>query len=189
MADVRRSRDAALGRCRKHPWHHQSPGVCSLCLVERLSRLSSSSSYGKKPSYRMARSASSSSPSSVSTYYSSSESSYCPSPSRRPRHGGRLADEARSGPLMLSALFFGGGRDVAGLKKSRSMAVEAVPKVDKAGEDEKKNKKKNGKGKESRGFWSKLLVNRRRKKRRETDDNNKGLKRSGSATVRETVTT
>lgn len=32
------------GRCNKHPKHRQSPGVCSFCLRERLSHLSSSSS-------------------------------------------------------------------------------------------------------------------------------------------------
>ncbi|XP_019438523.1 PREDICTED: uncharacterized protein LOC109344271 isoform X2 [Lupinus angustifolius] len=32
------------GRCKKHLKHHQSPGVCSLCLKDKLSHLSSSSS-------------------------------------------------------------------------------------------------------------------------------------------------
>ncbi|XP_052201676.1 uncharacterized protein LOC127807680 [Diospyros lotus] len=40
---VVRSRPAADGRCKKHQTHQQSPGVCSVCLTERLSQLSRSS--------------------------------------------------------------------------------------------------------------------------------------------------
>ncbi|GLU16145.1 hypothetical protein SLE2022_325940 [Rubroshorea leprosula] len=50
MATFRRSKDVPAGRCKptmgckKHPKHRQSPGVCSLCLREKLSHLSTSSS-------------------------------------------------------------------------------------------------------------------------------------------------
>lgn len=70
--------------CKKHPKHQQSPGVCSLCLGERLSNLSSSStSHVVAPS-----SATSSSVSSLSSYYSSSSASSCASPNSEARPAG-----------------------------------------------------------------------------------------------------
>lgn len=50
-------------RCKKHPKHQQSPGVCSICLGERLSQISSTSN------------SSSSSRRAVNPYCSSSSSS------------------------------------------------------------------------------------------------------------------
>ncbi|XP_010534087.1 PREDICTED: uncharacterized protein LOC104809723 [Tarenaya hassleriana] len=34
------SENSTMGQCKKHPKHRQSPGVCSLCLNEKLSKLS-----------------------------------------------------------------------------------------------------------------------------------------------------
>ncbi|KAG6598702.1 hypothetical protein SDJN03_08480, partial [Cucurbita argyrosperma subsp. sororia] len=64
-------------RCRKHPKHKQSPGVCSLCLREKLSNLTIT-----KPvmAAETAASVSSSSLSSLSSYYSSSFPSSSASP-------------------------------------------------------------------------------------------------------------
>ena len=85
------------GRCKKHPKHTQSPGVCSSCLRERLSQLSSSNNT-------LSGSCSSSSPSSSSSASASSESS--------PPH-----------PLYLSSLPVTASGGLFG--KSRSMAVVA----------------------------------------------------------------
>ncbi|XP_020210435.1 uncharacterized protein LOC109795372 [Cajanus cajan] len=65
------------GHCKKHPKHQQSPGVCSLCLREKLIQLSSSNS----PTIFTNASSTSSSSSSLSSYYSSaSTTSSCASP-------------------------------------------------------------------------------------------------------------
>lgn len=82
-------RSKSEARCKKHPNHKQTPGVCSSCLRERLSQLSSSkntittscssstscssaSSYYSSPSYYSSGSVSSSSCSSPDHYPSSS---------------------------------------------------------------------------------------------------------------------
>ncbi|CAI9291678.1 hypothetical protein Lser_V15G30986 [Lactuca serriola] len=52
-------------KCKKHPKHQQSPGVCSLCLRERLKKISRSSS--RVTTYASSSSCSSSSISSVSS--------------------------------------------------------------------------------------------------------------------------
>ncbi|KAK9713088.1 hypothetical protein RND81_06G002000 [Saponaria officinalis] len=49
-------------KCRRHPNHRQSPGVCSCCLIEKLSKLNTS-----PPSFNRLSSLSSSSPPSYST--------------------------------------------------------------------------------------------------------------------------
>ncbi|XP_010025961.1 uncharacterized protein LOC104416238 [Eucalyptus grandis] len=149
MANAKSSRSSAAWRCRKHPKHRQSAGVCSLCLSKRLSQLSSGSYLRGSTSANRRRYSCSSSPSSstsMSSYPSSSEeSSSCASPIHR--HG-RFAHEARSGPV--SMLF--GGRD--GLKKSRSVACAAPPPPPKTRAGGEKSKG---------GFWSKLIPSRRKK--------------------------
>ncbi|XP_010521295.1 PREDICTED: uncharacterized protein LOC104800226 [Tarenaya hassleriana] len=65
-------RSSAMGQCKKHPKHRQSPGVCSLCLNQKLSRLSTldhASSSGAGP--ETASYCSSSDVSSSSSSYSS----------------------------------------------------------------------------------------------------------------------
>ncbi|KAI6689290.1 hypothetical protein NL676_026118 [Syzygium grande] len=152
MANARgaSSREAAAWRCRKHPKHRQSTGVCSLCLTKKLSRLSSGSylrgSAGANRRYSCSTSPSSSS-SLSSSCHSSSGSSSCASPVVRHRHG-RFAHEARSGPV--SMLF--GGKGV--LKKSRSAAF--APKTGPGGDRAKGERSKGG-------FWSKLIPARRKR--------------------------
>ncbi|KAL6984089.1 hypothetical protein U1Q18_017465 [Sarracenia purpurea var. burkii] len=64
-----------VGRCKKHPKHRQSPGVCSVCLTEKLSRLPTTSRSHAAAAAMAASSSSSSSSSlsSLSSHYSSSE--------------------------------------------------------------------------------------------------------------------
>ncbi|GAB2232283.1 hypothetical protein Droror1_Dr00011315 [Drosera rotundifolia] len=79
------SKLAVAPQCKKHPKHHQSPGVCSLCLTEKLLRISNASS---RRVYAMSPSSSSSSSSSP---YSSDVSS-CGSPVILPRRGRHNGD-------------------------------------------------------------------------------------------------
>nr|GEW44178.1 hypothetical protein [Tanacetum cinerariifolium] len=67
-----RKRSSSTTSCKKHPKHRQSPGICSLCLRERLSKISASSSHA---STNVSSSCSSSSISSISSVYSSHDSS------------------------------------------------------------------------------------------------------------------
>ncbi|XP_010461292.1 PREDICTED: uncharacterized protein LOC104742030 [Camelina sativa] len=122
--------------CRKHPKHRQSPGVCSLCLNERLSLFIKAASSRRPRSRQILCSSSTSS--SLSSYCSSSVSS-CPSP---------LLDRRRY--LVIAG---GSGRREKGISwmtKSRSVAY----KVD----DEKRKKKKTNKS----GFFFGLIMGTRR---------------------------
>ncbi|ESQ27968.1 hypothetical protein EUTSA_v10019488mg [Eutrema salsugineum] len=69
--------------CKKHTKHRQSPGICSLCLTERLSKLSLEYyDYTKNVAQTASSycSSSSCSTTSVSSCYSSSSVSSCSSP-------------------------------------------------------------------------------------------------------------
>ncbi|KAK8501046.1 hypothetical protein V6N13_109981 [Hibiscus sabdariffa] len=99
--------------CKKHPKHRQSPGVCSLCLKEKLSRLPASSS-SRRPTSATVIASSCSSSSSLSSYCSSSSAS---SHSSSPMHRCRFPNEGRDG---LSLFLIGGGKKM--LTKSRSVA-------------------------------------------------------------------
>lgn len=68
--------------CKKHTKHRQSPGICSLCLTEKLSKLSLEYyEYTKKAAETVSyRGSSASYSSSVSSCYSSSSVSSCSSP-------------------------------------------------------------------------------------------------------------
>ncbi|KAF8099531.1 hypothetical protein N665_0242s0015 [Sinapis alba] len=68
--------------CKKHTKHRQSPGICSLCLTERLSKVSLEYYRYTKNAAQTASSycSSTSSSTSVSSYYSSSSVSSCSSP-------------------------------------------------------------------------------------------------------------
>ncbi|WOK97643.1 hypothetical protein Cni_G06351 [Canna indica] len=105
------------GRCRKHPEHRQSKGVCPFCLRDRLSQLSASSSATTTLANSSATSA------------SSNLSSAATSPRGHAPHN-------------TSRLLKPGGA----LKKSRSLAfVIGRPKdKKKAEEEEKKRRKKKG---------------------------------------------
>lgn len=129
------SRSRPDGRCRKHPKHKQSPGVCSICLSDKLSQLSTSCSSRTTSSSTAVDSVSSSS--SLSSYSSSS----CSSPSS-PMHRYRYGMEGKG-----SLSFLLSGKNV--LTKSRSMVFVTRIRCnkDKVSDD---NKKKGG-------FLSKLL--------------------------------
>ncbi|GAB2290690.1 hypothetical protein Dimus_024965 [Dionaea muscipula] len=63
--------------CKKHPKHRQSPGVCSLCLTEKLSKLSRNTNYKAAAAARViSSSCPSSSSSSLSSLHSSDISSH-----------------------------------------------------------------------------------------------------------------
>lgn len=123
------------GRCPRHPKHQQSPGVCSLCLREKLSLLSSSSSSSSASRKRP----SSSSSSSLSPYESLSSDSSTSSSVNQYR-----TEKAGSG-------LFRRNNSVL-LMKSRSVPLVRSQK----GKDEGES---NGKA----GFWSKLFPGRGRK--------------------------
>ncbi|XP_051140956.1 uncharacterized protein LOC127258228 [Andrographis paniculata] len=128
------ARSTANAPCRKHPNHRQSPGVCSVCLTEKLVILSSD--RGSKP----VRSPPSSN-SSASSYVSSLSSSSCASP-----------------PLAVARVY---KRSIAAnnlLTKSRSVATFA-PRRRREEEDEDSAGKKAAR-RSKRGFWSKWLVMR-----------------------------
>lgn len=137
---LKASKSKANSPCKKHPKHRQSPGVCSICLKEKLSQLSSSDSSSS--SSRAARSRSSSS--SLSSYASSLSSSNASSRSspavdfRR-----RLEPDARNSSIR----FF---------NKSRSMAFamrRRKEEPDRSGEEIAIVKG---------GFWSRLLPRKTR---------------------------
>ncbi|PQM38156.1 uncharacterized protein Pyn_14208 [Prunus yedoensis var. nudiflora] len=88
MEKLRRSSKKSkpdIARCKKHPKHEQSPGVCSLCLREKLERLAQKlATYSGSP-LLLRRTLSNTSPSttsSLSSYYSSSSGSSLSSPHR-----------------------------------------------------------------------------------------------------------
>lgn len=121
------------GRCKKHPKHRQSPGVCSVCLSEKLSQLST-----RRSRTTSTTTMDSCSSSSLSSYYSSSSCSFYSSPINRYRY---TTTEGK-GSLRL---FLSGKNSM--LTKSRSLAF--VPRM--------KGNKESGNDKKKGGFWSKLL--------------------------------
>ncbi|WOH02685.1 hypothetical protein DCAR_0522074 [Daucus carota subsp. sativus] len=124
-------------RCKKHPKHKQAPGVCAVCLAERLSRLASS----KKPMKRALRTPdTSSSLSSLSSCDSSSNASSCASPVKRSEGKGYVSFLKVSGKNVI-------------LTKSRSMEFYP-PRKDQMNDEFRKKKG---------GFWSKLIGSRSKK--------------------------
>jgi hypothetical protein len=140
-------------KCKKHPKHRQSPGVCSICLTEKLSQLSS-----RKNSETTARSSccSSSASSLSSCYSSSSASSSCSSPLRR----FRFTKEGKTSSIS----FLLNGKSV--LTKSRSLAF--VSRMKNNGDDNDDDDDYKKKKKKKVGFWSKLLHPRSSKRMGET---------------------
>ncbi|XP_058781252.1 uncharacterized protein LOC131655386 [Vicia villosa] len=138
MANLRKPKDKDSmfnvngGRCKKHPKHVQSPGVCSLCLKDKLDQLSSSSSSSTSQNTNSA--SCSSSCSSLSSYYSSSSGSSCSSP---------MHDDGSSFSTIF--LFHKHG----GLVKSKSMAAVIPRRRNKDGRDHQYSKKS--------GFWFNLF--------------------------------
>ncbi|KAL4570522.1 hypothetical protein LXL04_026178 [Taraxacum kok-saghyz] len=149
--------------CKKHPTHQQSPGVCSLCLRERLSKISGSSSLAVK---NVSSSSSSSSISYVSSVSSSHGSSNAPSNTASPMHNQRKTyNVERKGYLSF-------------LRKSRSMAFvgENVVEI-------------NEKKKKSNGFWSKLMGLKRRDTQKRSKEKGSSSRLMHSKTMREMLTT
>ncbi|KAE8704432.1 Detected protein of unknown function [Hibiscus syriacus] len=104
--------------CKRHPKHRQSPGVCSLCLADKLSRLSTHSS-----SYCY---------SSTSSSLSSSSYSSC---SSSPFRAHRFSADGR-GPSFCFLLF--NGKNL--LTKSWSVACASQMRSEE-GNDRKKKKR------------------------------------------------
>ncbi|KAL7094326.1 hypothetical protein ACP275_11G096300 [Erythranthe tilingii] len=150
---------AKAAACKRHPKHRQSAGVCSICLNEKLSKLTNHNNK-KVFSKVVANYYSRSSSSDLSTLSSSNESSYS-SPVKNNRAEFYEAGESKR-------VF----KNIEVLKKSRSMAFFFQRRKD--DEDENYEKKVEMK----RGFWSKLFVFPRR-----------NAKLTRSKTMRETVIT
>ncbi|PRQ21719.1 hypothetical protein RchiOBHm_Chr7g0242321 [Rosa chinensis] len=136
------------GVCKKHPKHQQPPGVCSICLKEKLTKLSNSSGSSRRTSKTMG-SATPSTTSSLSSYYSSTDASSCSSPPAEARNF-RFADHEREkGSSVANWLLGEGGESDYVLKKSRSLA-NYFPR-------RQRSTKETGEEKKSRRFWSRLL--------------------------------
>ncbi|KAG4954799.1 hypothetical protein HKD37_14G040949 [Glycine soja] len=167
------------GYCKKHPKHHQSPGVCSLCLREKLSQLSSSSSDSHRRISSIC-SSSSSSLSSSSCYSSASASSSCASPMQCFCF---TTTEGKSSSSSVS-IFLLSGND--GIIKGRCRPLDIVPRrrdcegggVDHHGHDKSANKS---------GFWFKLLHPKSKRMKECYREDNKQLVRAMSIEIRETM--
>lgn len=144
-------------RCKKHPKHRQSPGVCSLCLTEKLNQVSTSTSSSRKTTLIAANSSSSSSVSSLSSYYSSSWASSCASPVQRRFDRGKSTFSSSISFFLLNHGKHGQ------LTKSRTVAAVPGRKDGEGGVNIKSNKKG--------GFWHKLL--HPKSKRMKENDTNK----------------
>ncbi|RWW34837.1 hypothetical protein BHE74_00023945 [Ensete ventricosum] len=137
-------------RCKRHPKHRQSVGVCPFCLRERLSHLTHSSSSSSSAAYLSSSSASSSA-------YSTSDSDLSSYASTPPHHCDVKRPEGWLLPKPRVAAR--GGK----LTKSLSLVFlvrsheedEKEPKIlaDHKGKEKEKMMKKKKKSR----FWSKLL--------------------------------
>ncbi|KAL8038247.1 hypothetical protein ABFX02_11G093500 [Erythranthe guttata] len=135
-------RAKAAAACKRHPKHRQSAGVCSICLNEKLLKLSNNNNK-KVFSKVVANYYSRSSSSDLSTLSSSNESSYS-SPVKNNR--AEFYEAGKSKRVF---------KNIEVLKKSRSMAFFFQRRKD---DDENYEKKVEMK----RGFWSKLFMLPRR---------------------------
>ncbi|XP_050376547.1 uncharacterized protein LOC126793957 [Argentina anserina] len=137
--------------CKKHPKHEQSPGVCSICLKEKLAKLSNSSGSSRRTSTTMG-SGTPSTTSSLSSYYSSTYSSSCSSPpAERQARNYRFADREKEKGSSVANWLLGEGGDQNDyvLKKSRSLATYFPRR--------QKSIRQNVEEKKGRRFWSRLL--------------------------------
>lgn len=129
--------------CKKHPKHKQSPGVCAVCLREKLNLLPPLSSNTQKATKKTNAdgSSSSSSLSSLSSHDSSNASTSCASPHHHRSYS--------------SATFLTTGKKL--FTNSRSMAAIVMPTrpQNMTAMDYQIKKKQ--------GFWSKLLHPRKSK--------------------------
>ncbi|QCE00641.1 Uncharacterized protein family UPF0503 [Vigna unguiculata] len=153
------------GHCKKHPKHDQSPGVCSLCLREKLAQLSSHNSRGTPSS--IASSTSSSSLSSYSSsYYSSASASSSSSPAS-PMHCFCFSAEGKTSSSSLSVFLLSGSNH-----EGKCGSLDIVQRRDSDHRSACKS-----------GFWFKLLhCKSKRMKKYYRDDDDK-LVRSVSIKV------
>ncbi|OIT32562.1 PREDICTED: uncharacterized protein LOC109207166 [Nicotiana attenuata] len=138
------SKSKAKSNCKKHPKHKQNPGVCSVCLSEKLSLLSKTS-----PSNTTTITSSCSS-SSLSSLSSSSDVSSCSSPPRyrmdtnvlmksrslalimRRREGGILEESngnKKKGGFLSKLLSPRRNRKDEGLAHSRTMRERVITRL------------------------------------------------------------
>ncbi|MQM15454.1 hypothetical protein Taro_048400 [Colocasia esculenta] len=187
------------GRCRKHPKHRQSKGVCPSCLREKLSQLSASSSTHNSAIF-----------SSPGTSYDSASSSV-PSSSpgtpsaiqnHRRRHVAKklafLMKENKENPLLGRAarepltksrsLAFvisnplGGGKKEKKKGKADALGEEEEKEEEDKGEEVEKEEEKNQqKKKKKRGFWSKLAVGGKKRKEKDALFHSKTVRETSSA--------
>ncbi|XP_021740271.1 uncharacterized protein LOC110706633 [Chenopodium quinoa] len=144
-----------MGRqqCKKHPKHRQSPGVCSLCLSDKLSKVSNSGTASRSAIIRARARVyyqSSSSSSLSSSYDSSNASSTGASPVHHVLSGARhrrIVSDVRANVVVGKDGYNINSKGDSVFSKSKSMAH--VEKYD----DKKKNMKKNN----VRRLWANLL--------------------------------
>ncbi|KAK7353043.1 hypothetical protein VNO80_18476 [Phaseolus coccineus] len=134
-------------RCKKHPKHRQSPGVCSLCLGDKLSQLSSPSPSSSSRKTNSISSSPSSSVSSSLSSYSSSPSS-CASPTALPFP---FSNQPKTASLFLFTAKH------AGFLKSKSMSVLSTRRIRRRRRDEGEGDNPSKKSGKKSSFWSKLL--------------------------------
>ncbi|KAM1134909.1 hypothetical protein ACFX19_044680 [Malus domestica] len=120
--------------CKKHPKHQQSPGVCSLCLKQKLERVAQKLSTYSVPYLCRTFSASPSTTSSLSSHYSSSSGSSASSPAPGYEQKGSTITWLLSGESNV-------------LTKSRSLVNYFPRRKRELGSEEKKKSR----------FWTKLL--------------------------------
>ncbi|RAL45655.1 hypothetical protein DM860_009519 [Cuscuta australis] len=123
----RRSRTSSSGQtvCRKHPKHRQSPGVCSACVAEKLSKLlngavSRTDNMHSRSGNGFYSSSSSSSLSSLSSSCGSSETSSHASPVHRHFRGGIGLVKSKSTAAFVARRRGGGGGGFLSIFRSRS---------------------------------------------------------------------
>uniref|UniRef100_A0A0D9WNB9 Uncharacterized protein n=1 Tax=Leersia perrieri TaxID=77586 RepID=A0A0D9WNB9_9ORYZ len=119
MAAVGKPKEADAARCRKHPKHRHSAGVCPFCLRDRLSRLSAEAA--SSPSPPSSSSSASSSPCSSSTTTGEGRAQAQPPPCRRARLGTLMQQEQRETTTTTIAL--AAGRDKEDEKKTKATAT------------------------------------------------------------------
>ncbi|WVY92282.1 hypothetical protein V8G54_037796, partial [Vigna mungo] len=158
------------GHCKKHPKHNQSPGVCSLCLREKLAQLSS---YNSRPTPSSI--ASSTSSSSLSSYSSSYYSSASSSSSASPMHCFCFAGEAKSSSSSLSVFLLSGNH---GMVKGKCTSLDIVQRRGCKGDADHGDHRSACEN----GFWFKLLHCKSKKMEKYYTENDK-LIRSASIKV------
>lgn len=148
MANLRiRSSKPSNEGCRRHPKHRQSPGVCSLCLREKLSKLSANYSNSRRcPTTAK-----------LASFSSSSTSSYCSSSSSPINRYRFSTTEGKDNSFNL--LLFSGKKNI--LSKSRSVLAPFGSRM--------RSKELGDHKKKSSGFMSWLLHPRSNKRKEEVN--------------------